>query len=414
MDYTYHKTVNNREIKSMIDHILVTNIEYVKDSYIVNDNQNIGDHLALSLSYDLVESLSMKSSFELKKQRIPCINWDNPEQVELYNEKVNKALYKLKSRMKNLVKEENKEQIKIKLSSLLNEISYSLISATIKTSNYFENHKRKRINDHKRMHKYNSWWNSDLYRLHKKIIDAYLNYKFSGYKIEYKSAYTDARRQFRLYRRRVIKEKRDNRAKKLNKLYKMNKNEFWRNFSKLDTQQPSIDIHIMKIKESYEKLFSESNQVRHTNTVMNEKFVKDFEKKHLDVIFDIDVNADRIKQHISNLSCGKSVGFSEVSNEMLKYSKSDQLIEYIKTIFEKMINHQVAPYLFNISILKPIIKDTTKANNDINNLRPLAISNVISNLYEALLLDQIEAKHEDHPKQFGFKKTHHVNMPFTH
>lgn len=94
---------------------------------------------------------------------------------------------------------------------------------------------------------------------------------------------------------------------------------------------------------------------------------------------------------------------------MLKYSSSKHIFEYLTLLFEKMIQYQQVPYLFNISILKPIIKDTNKPNNDLNNLRPVAISDAISNLYEAVLLRELERNYTDHDKQFGFKKNSSCN-----
>ena len=69
-----------------------------------------------------------------------------------------------------------------------------------------------------------------------------------------------------------------------------------------------------------------------------------------------------------------------------------------------MINRQVLPYNFNISIIKPLIKDHKKSNLDVSNLRPIAISDSLSNLHEAVLLDLLYKETNDNPKQLGFKR----------
>lgn len=62
------------------------------------------------------------------------------------------------------------------------------------------------------------------------------------------------------------------------------------------------------------------------------------------------------------------------------------------------------PFLFNISILKPIVKDTKKSNKDANNLRSVAVSDAFSNIFEAVLLNELEKQYTDKDQQFCFKK----------
>jgi hypothetical protein len=70
----------------------------------------------------------------------------------------------------------------------------------------------------------------------------------------------------------------------------------------------------------------------------------------------------------------------------------------LKQIFEWMINTGSIPHLFNISILKPLIKDPAKGNDNLNNLRPLSISDIYTNVFEKLILMEVQADHKDHPK----------------
>ncbi|CAF0805401.1 unnamed protein product [Brachionus calyciflorus] len=68
-----------------------------------------------------------------------------------------------------------------------------------------------------------------------------------------------------------------------------------------------------------------------------------------------------------------------------------------------MLRYQVIPYLFNISVIKPLLKDSKKSNDDLNNLRPVAISDVFANIYESILLQELEKQYQDNNKQFGYK-----------
>jgi len=76
------------------------------------------------------------------------------------------------------------------------------------------------------------------------------------------------------------------------------------------------------------------------------------------------------------------------------------IFRFLETqIFEWMKNTGTIPTLFNISILKPLIKDETKGNNNINNLRPLSISDIYTNVFEKLILYEVKKDHVDHPNQ---------------
>ncbi|RNA42100.1 RNA-directed DNA polymerase from mobile element jockey-like [Brachionus plicatilis] len=50
------------------------------------------------------------------------------------------------------------------------------------------------------------------------------------------------------------------------------------------------------------------------------------------------------------------------------------------------------------------ILETNKENANINSLRPVAISDVYANIYESLILKEIENTYTDKEKQFGFKR----------
>ncbi len=97
---------------------------------------------------------------------------------------------------------------------------------------------------------------------------------------------------------------------------------------------------------------------------------------------------------ISELKGGKAIGLRGVSNEMVKNCPSSRFVPTLTRFFDCMINEQVLPIGFNVSILKPILKNVNKPNDDISNTRPVAISDAIQNLYERLLLWEINGVHK--------------------
>lgn len=123
----------------------------------------------------------------------------------------------------------------------------------------------------------------------------------------------------------------------------------------------------------------------------------------------IEVNQETIKNIISNLPNGKSTGFAETNYEMYKYGPIDQLAEILSIIFEKMLKYNVIPYLFNIGKITPVIKNANESNSDINKIRPITISDSLSNIFEMYLLRRMEKTYQDSKTQFGFKSNSSTN-----
>lgn len=127
----------------------------------------------------------------------------------------------------------------------------------------------------------------------------------------------------------------------------------------------------------------------------------------------IKLKSNSVRTLIDSSSNGKAVRFSCVSNEMLKYGNTPLVTDTLTYLYEWMINSGSAPEFFNSSILKPLVKDSKKSPDDLNNLRPLSISDVYTTVYEKILLNEVSLDHKDHPKQFGFKVNSscaHVNF----
>jgi hypothetical protein len=71
--------------------------------------------------------------------------------------------------------------------------------------------------------------------------------------------------------------------------------------------------------------------------------------------------------------------------------------------FKFVFKNCIFPENFNISFIKPIIKDYKKSNSDLKNLRPISISNTLSQIFERILLECIPDITNTHDNQFGYK-----------
>jgi hypothetical protein len=62
------------------------------------------------------------------------------------------------------------------------------------------------------------------------------------------------------------------------------------------------------------------------------------------------------------------------------------------------------PDKLNISIIKPILKDSGKNTEDLNNIRPISISTCFAQIFEKLILILSPELKISHANQFGFKE----------
>lgn len=211
-----------------------------------------------------------------------------------------------------------------------------------------------------------------------------------------------ARNEFRKRKRFNLKKKRDSQFKMLSNLFKLNKEDFWRKVKSLSKRSQTVNVEIDKIKTEYEKVFNSSN-CSSEQIEAKLKEINEFKRIHSSRSFDFKIEECLISETIGDLKNGNATSIRNVTNEMLKYCASQQLVHVLRRLFEIIVNEQVQPLGFNMSILKPIIKCDTKPSDDINNTRPFAISDCIQNFFEKILLSKINDKHRQHRQQFGFK-----------
>ena len=170
-------------------------------------------------------------------------------------------------------------------------------------------------------------------------------------------------------------------------------------------KKQEVNISIEDLKDEFYKQFNDKLfKNEETSLKAEEHFEKIKENIGTKTYKEFSVNRGHVGKIIKEISNGKSKGFAGAQPEMYKYAYSDELIDIISSIIEIMIRYTITPYLFNVGIIKPLVKDENKGGNDLNNLRPITISDTFANIYEKYMLLEIESKHTNNYKQFGFKK----------
>ena len=123
----------------------------------------------------------------------------------------------------------------------------------------------------------------------------------------------------------------------------------------------------------------------------------------------MEVDREVIRKIMEELPNNKAIGFAEVTNEMFKYSCIEEITIIVSEIIKQMIRFGEMPYFFNVGKIMPIIKDDKESNSELNNIRPITVSDVLANIFEKYVCHHIELKHKDPDVQFGFKKNSSTN-----
>jgi len=149
---------------------------------------------------------------------------------------------------------------------------------------------------------------------------------------------------------------------------------------------PEIEAELDEIKSPFQKIFNSRNKINKKNEDKAKKTLNKFIEDTFTLIHSFEIDINLIKDFILDLPNGKATGINGFSNEMLKNACNEYIVCLVKSLFELIIYYGIIPKKFNTSILKPLIKDISKSSSDPSNLRPLAVSDMISNLFEKILL----------------------------
>ena len=100
----------------------------------------------------------------------------------------------------------------------------------------------------------------------------------------------------------------------------------------------------------------------------------------------------------------KAIGLDGICPYWIKKCGCKKLNESIFILMNLICKSKIFPLKFNDCKIKPILKDFCKSNKDINNVRPISISNSLAQLFERLMLNKNYKNLKTNVNQFGFKR----------
>ena len=251
-----------------------------------------------------------------------------------------------------------------------------------------------------------NWWNKKLNKYKEKIKGLIIKNKKNGErKDRYKNKIKKLKYKFRKEQRRIIAIKREKECLKLTILEKNNKKQYWQEMKKIMKTKTRPEINIDEATKTFKDLFnttinqSEENQIKNKNAQL--KNIENMNK--ITNVGTHKISLSTIEKIIKNLRNGKACGNSKIPNEAVKYSKNTKILIIVRGIIEKIINYGFIPQNFNIGIIHPIIKNENGDLKSANNIRPITVSDLLSNIFEKYVLYCIEKTHIEPGQQFGFK-----------
>lgn len=388
--------------KSWIDHIIVNDkfASLIQQTNIEIDPINTSDHHALRVEF--VNNVNNVYTKKRNQDKCRKLDWNSRYIREEYERNVNTELSKIDT---NKIINASQTDIVEKLEDICQEMYSALKTAEANTQT--------NVNKKRRHMKRKSWWDDEMTYLRQQISQAYIRYRDTGFLSEqYKNDLKKIRTHFRYKQRQKIKLGKVRTIKNLERLYRLDRNEFWKEMNRSNKNKAKkVKIGIDKLKETFYDLFN--NKIVENQNKEHEDKIKTEVEYYIDKIgkdsIDYELDASVLIMILKTLRNNKSIGHAGISNEMYKNAGEQYLPFLLKCIIEKIFQYGIIPKNFNIGKINPIIKDNKLPSDDLNNIRPITISDTLANIFEKVVLYELEKTQKDHELQFGFKRNSSCN-----
>jgi hypothetical protein len=365
------------------------------------DDLNWSDHIAISIDLDIKWNTTLETKTDQKRQ--PKLNWDLKKHKLTYTKAMENSI-KTMGLIDMLENMTEPSTDKDKLDQL--ELVGSLIDKCMTQSELMAIKELGLDKPREWFQKSKPWFNEVLKLLVERRKRARLLYILTGYDI-FRQILAKIRSDFRKEKKKSTKILQGKFIKKVNKTYHANRNFFWRELNKKKSKIQSVDIEENTLISHFKKLFSSetTNDVstREWDKLELEKLEKEIErvKRGKETYF---VSVSQISQIMHKLPRNKSAGPKKFRNELFKYASETNLALVISYYLEKIINFKVMPSDMNVGLIVPIIKDVKGSYSDVDNIRPITLSDVMAIIFESYVLITLNKRLYLEPQQFGFRQ----------
>ena len=111
---------------------------------------------------------------------------------------------------------------------------------------------------------------------------------------------------------------------------------------------------------------------------------------------------DEVIKAVKDVKTGKTCGLDNIYGEHLKFA-NDRLCALLAIVFNTMVIHNHLPLNMLDTIIVPLLKDKQGDVTDKDNYRPLALTCIVSKVFEFIMLHRYSDLLTTTANQFGFK-----------
>jgi hypothetical protein len=398
---TYY-TYENGSYKACLDHIMgYNNTKLESQCNIIDDPINTSDHRSIQLKLWLNDTDKLLGT-RLNESNKQSTNKKIKIHPDLENIETRRTYIELLN--KNLDEIMNAEQINV------NKDIHTLYNNTI---NVIKETYNSMIYEKEITPNTKNWWSRELRDIKSNILaikkkyNRFANHRNTSYSMN--DELRELKKEFRRTQRRNIATNDHEKLKLIEKLAKeKNKKRFWQKIKDYTTKNQdkvNVNISIDELEQHFTNIFAkkeESSSEFHKDiTVKIGKYEEEIMKEELNIT---ELTIEDIKLALKESKNSKSIGLDGISPYLLKKSECNKMNKRLCDLFNMIMRYNKFPKNFNLSKIIPIIKDKTKSNSDINNIRPISISTSLAQIFERIILNKNYTKFGTSKNQFGFKR----------
>ena len=224
-------------------------------------------------------------------------------------------------------------------------------------------------------------------------------------------------KSYRTAKRKYMKEK----IFEIENFSKYNPKEFWDNIKKLGPQKKNevpmsvydaqgnivtdCDFVINKWAKDYEGLYNFTPNESQFDDVFYESCGDDASENTYFQELDDEITISEVKKVIKHAKKNKSVGLDNLPYEIFKGNSS---YDVLTVLFNKMYEYNLIPSVWNMSVVKPIPKNSLTDPNIPLQYRGISLLSTVYKLFSSILNNRIQLCAEEHnllnDSQNGFRK----------
>jgi Reverse transcriptase (RNA-dependent DNA polymerase) len=390
---------------STIDFMITTAPRQIVEFAVLDPDINYSDHLPLFAEVNIVTEFETKGE-TVKAAHIQQLRWDHADLISYYmctGQLLEPILRKIDDASCIFGVDTPLADCRSHIDRIYNEVVDSLLSS----ANQFVPHYRKKF--------LKFWWDEEMDLLKDASIESNGIWKAAG-KPRYGPIF-DKRQACRLQYRKVIRERQhDTLSSYSNDLHEAllakRGTMFWKVWrSKFESVDSTVEVDGCSdanvVSSNFSKFFSDACSANSSNRAA--ELLVEFNKKREsycglpfkeEYLFDVEL----VSNVILNLKRGKAAGLDSLTAEHLV--NCHPILPCILTkLFNLMIRCGYMPAEFGLSYTVPLPKLNSRTKSmACSDFRGIAISSILSKVFEYCILDRYEMFFTTKDNQFGFKK----------